>query len=54
MGWMMIAALWWSSHSFLLRLGLSWSSHAGLYKNPVMSVTHGIGFHPLLFRDGGS
>jgi hypothetical protein len=34
--------------------GLIWSSHAGLNKNPVTSVTHGIGFHPLLFRDGGS
>jgi hypothetical protein len=25
---------------------LIWSSHAGLHESPVISVTHGIGFHP--------
>ena len=27
--------------------------HCLLYENPVMSVTHGIGFHPLLSRCAG-
>jgi hypothetical protein len=33
-----------------------WSSHAGLYESPVMSVIEGTGFHPFVVparRDAG-
>jgi hypothetical protein len=30
-----------------------WSSHAGLYESPVLSVIEGTGFHPLLSRCAG-
>jgi hypothetical protein len=32
---------------------LIWSSHTGYYESPVMSMSHSIGFRPLLSRCAG-
>jgi len=42
------------SASFIGSCGwLIWSSHAGLHESPVISMTHGRGFHPWLSRCAG-